>query len=207
MFTNPLDNIRVASPCPADWDQMFGDERTRFCSQCKLNVYNLSGMTRREAENLLINSEGPLCVRYFKRADGTVLTRDCPVGWAALKRRVSKVATAVASVLIGFLSGIVSVRSAEAAISLLAIEPVPAPNSDRASSELDNEVVGVFDVEMGEAISQGEVVTWVTVGRVVKSKPSKKKKPSRKFKPTVIEVGMLEATPIQIPRSLNSKRK
>src|SRR5438874_7829107 len=85
---------------------MFGDDRRRFCSACKLNVYNLSGMTRREAENLLIISEGRLCVRYFRRADGTVLTKNCPVGWQAVKRRVSRVATAVFSVFAGLFTGI-----------------------------------------------------------------------------------------------------
>lgn len=82
MFTDPLKNIRVAAPCPADWNEMYGDERKRFCSECKLNVYNLSGMTRREAERLIVNAEGRLCVRFFRRADGTVLTKNCPVGWA-----------------------------------------------------------------------------------------------------------------------------
>ena len=59
---------------------MYGDDRRRFCSQCKLNVYNLSGMTRDEAEQLVMNSEGRLCVRFFRRKDGTVLTQDCPAG-------------------------------------------------------------------------------------------------------------------------------
>ena len=25
-FNNPLDNIRIASPCTANWDEMFGDQ-------------------------------------------------------------------------------------------------------------------------------------------------------------------------------------
>ena len=45
-FTNPLDNIKIASPCSADWDAMIGNERSRHCGDCKLNVYNLSGMTK-----------------------------------------------------------------------------------------------------------------------------------------------------------------
>ena len=93
-FDNPLDNIRVASPCSADWNAMYGDERKRFCADCKLNVYNLSDMTRNEAENFLMASEGRVCVRYFRRADGTVLTKDCPVGWRAVERKVSRAATA-----------------------------------------------------------------------------------------------------------------
>ena len=105
-FTNPLDNIKIASPCSANWDTMIGNERSRHCGDCKLNVYNLSGMTKREAENLLLQAEGRVCVRYFKRADGTVLTKDCPVGWKAFKRRVSKTAAAFASLAFAALSGI-----------------------------------------------------------------------------------------------------
>lgn len=99
-FTNPLESIKVASPCSADWEAMVGNNRQRFCGQCKLNVYNLSGMTRQEAENLLMNSEGRLCARFFRRTDGTIITQDCPVGWQAIRQRMSKVWTAVASVLI-----------------------------------------------------------------------------------------------------------
>lgn len=64
---------------------MAGDDRVRFCSACKLNVYNLSGMSRKEATELFTLIEGRLCVRLFRRLDGTVLTRDCPVGmkWTA----------------------------------------------------------------------------------------------------------------------------
>lgn len=105
-FTNPLNNLKIASPCSANWDEMFGDERKRFCGQCSLNVYNLSGMTKTEAENLLNNAEGRLCVRFYQRADGTVLTKDCPVGWAAIKQRVSKTAAAFASLIIGLVSGL-----------------------------------------------------------------------------------------------------
>ncbi len=103
---SPLDNIKIASPCSADWNAMAGGERKRFCGDCKLNVYNLSGMTKYDAENLLMNSEGRLCVRYFQRADGTVLTKDCPVGWARVKSRVSAFATAIIALIVTITGGI-----------------------------------------------------------------------------------------------------
>src|SRR5260221_7606557 len=134
-FTNPLDNIRVASPCSANWEEMFGDDRKRFCGDCKLNVYNLSNMTWRQAESLIISSEGRLCVRFFRRADGTVLTKNCPVGWAAVKQRVSRVAAAAFSIMIGFLSGLLAVRGTEAAISLLPTGNVPEPVSGNETTE------------------------------------------------------------------------
>lgn len=106
-FTNPLNNIKIASPCSADWNEMVGDERQRFCGDCKLNVYNLSGMSRSEAENLIFQAgENRLCVRFFRRADGTVLTKDCPVGWRAIRQNISKTATAFASLVFAFLGAI-----------------------------------------------------------------------------------------------------
>lgn len=105
-FDNPLDNIKIASPCSMNWDAMTGVGRKRYCGECKLNVYNLSGMTRREAESLLMNSEGRLCVRFYRRSDGTILTEDCPVGWQAVKKRISKAAAAFASLIFAALSGI-----------------------------------------------------------------------------------------------------
>jgi hypothetical protein len=105
-FTNPLDGVRVAAPCPANWERMVGDERKRFCDQCNLHVYNLSGMTKREAEALITNAEGRLCVRFYRRADGTIITRNCPVGLRALKRRVSRIAGAALSAVLGFFAGV-----------------------------------------------------------------------------------------------------
>ena len=77
-----LDNVRIAAPCHADWNEMepVQGERIRFCGQCARNVYNLSEMTRREAEDLVRSQEGRLCVRYYLRSDGTMLTKNCPVG-------------------------------------------------------------------------------------------------------------------------------
>jgi len=108
-FENPLDNIRIASPCSANWDEMYGNERRRFCAECKLNVYNLSGMKKFDAENLIAAGEGRLCVRYFRRTDGTVITADCPVGWERLKRRAASVAGAVFSLIIAISAGLLSV--------------------------------------------------------------------------------------------------
>lgn len=105
-FTNPLNNIKVASPCPTDWNEMYGNERKRFCSECKLNVYNLSEMTQSEAENFVINAEGRVCIKFYRRADGTVLTKDCPVGWQSFKKRISRSAKAFTSICAGILGGV-----------------------------------------------------------------------------------------------------
>jgi hypothetical protein len=85
-----LDSVRIATPCAARWEDMRGDERVRFCGRCRKNVYDLSEMTRAEAEMLLRSHAGELCVSILRRADGTVITSDCPVGVRA--RRVRRLA-------------------------------------------------------------------------------------------------------------------
>src|SRR3954465_2557570 len=55
---------------------MAGDRRVRFCPQCKKNVYNLSAMPRDEAERLVCESAGNLCVRFYRDAAGRVITLD-----------------------------------------------------------------------------------------------------------------------------------
>jgi hypothetical protein len=92
---NSLDGIRIASPCPVSWDRMTGDDRVRHCDECQLSVYNIAELTRAEAEALIANSEGRVCARIYRRADGTVITRDCPVGLRAIRRRVAMTAGAV----------------------------------------------------------------------------------------------------------------
>jgi hypothetical protein len=104
-FTNSLDKVSVATPCPADWDRMVGGDRVRFCGQCQLNVYNLSAMSRDDAESLITRTEGRLCVRFYRRRDGSILTEDCPVGVRALKRRALKIKRAFVSTVLGFLAG------------------------------------------------------------------------------------------------------
>jgi hypothetical protein len=88
-----LDVIDIASPCHVAWESMAGTERVRFCGQCRQSVYNLSELDRAEAEALVRAHEGRLCVRFYRRPDGRVMTRDCAaVRWArAFRRRVAVV--------------------------------------------------------------------------------------------------------------------
>jgi len=105
-----LEDIRIATPCSADWDEMSGDARVRFCGKCEKNVYNLSAMTREEGEALVKEKEGRLCVRLYQRKDGTVITNDCPVGVrrARLRARVwasISGAAASAALVLGLFGG------------------------------------------------------------------------------------------------------
>lgn len=90
-----LSSLRVATPCSADWWAMKGDERERHCASCDKSVYNISKLTRDEAEAFLREKSGAgACVRFYMRKDGTILTADCPVGvkQVSRKRKLARVA-------------------------------------------------------------------------------------------------------------------
>ena len=68
---------------------MRGDDRVRHCGTCNKNVYNLSAMAEQEAAALVARHKGgDLCVRFYRRADGTVMTSNCGArsrtGWRRL---------------------------------------------------------------------------------------------------------------------------
>lgn len=99
-----VNKLRIASPCPMNWENMSGDEKVRFCRSCKLNVYNISEMTNAEVTSLIAKTEGRICGRIYRRSDGTILTKDCPVGLRLQIKRVSKLAGAVFASIIGLFS-------------------------------------------------------------------------------------------------------
>ncbi len=71
-----LGSIEIPSPCSADWLTMAGDQRSRFCEGCGKHVHNLSALTVAEVGALVAVSPSKLCVRFERKADGTVRTTD-----------------------------------------------------------------------------------------------------------------------------------
>ncbi|HEY4012216.1 MAG TPA: hypothetical protein VGM06_02670 [Polyangiaceae bacterium] len=94
-----LDQVKIASPCTAKWEDMVGDDRIRFCAHCRKDVYDLSAMQRDEAEALLHEKSGGMCARLYRRVDGTVMTADCPTGLRRKRRRRAVAATVGGGVL------------------------------------------------------------------------------------------------------------
>jgi hypothetical protein len=81
-----LEQMSVPVPCTVAWESMTGSEQVRHCAQCQQQVFNISAMVRKDAEEFLQASrisggdgqdQGRLCVRFYRRPDGTVITRDC----------------------------------------------------------------------------------------------------------------------------------
>lgn len=152
-----LNNLRIASPCSADWEKMIGDERVRHCSQCNLNVYNLSAMSGLEARDMVAKHEGRMCVHFYHRKDGTILTRNCPVGLKIVMRRVSRIAA-------------IALSAAMSAVPLAA-QSATHPQSQTAQDDsgLDIQVVDIHGsvlpgVSVELADSSGETVARAITG-------------------------------------------
>ena len=77
LMEHPLPEVEVLKRCPASWRQMKGNDQVRFCSICRKNVYNLSNMTAEQAFQVMEDTEGNFCARFYQRPDGSVVTTDC----------------------------------------------------------------------------------------------------------------------------------
>lgn len=96
-----LDEIHIAEPCPVSWDGMTGNDRVRHCRECNQQVFDLSALTAEEGVRLIEESEGRVCVRFYRRTDGKIVTRDCVSArcWIYLRRSFIRATGAVASLL------------------------------------------------------------------------------------------------------------
>lgn len=121
---------------------MVGDDRVRHCGQCNLDVYdarNLSLVELRELVTRSTNTRGRLCMRLHRRADGTVLTRDCPVGVRRFYARLS----GLAALLLGAL-GLPRARTAftepwgtTPTMGIIAMPARDPSDGDREPSDVD----------------------------------------------------------------------
>jgi Carboxypeptidase regulatory-like domain len=68
-------------------------------------------MRGREAEELVSKREGRMCVRFYRRKDGTVMTENCPVGLKVVLRRVSRIAGIALSVAISAVSVVAQTKT------------------------------------------------------------------------------------------------
>ena len=99
--------LRISSPCPMSWERMPGTDRLRYCSHCRLNVYNLAVMSRDEVASLVQNRQGRLCARLYRRSDGWATLRDCARG--RKRRNVRRVVALVGLLLLGSLGWLLRV--------------------------------------------------------------------------------------------------
>jgi hypothetical protein len=123
--------LQVVAPCNESWDAMPGGDDIRFCGRCRQNVYNLSEMNEAQVRDLV---QGPVCVRFFARGDGTVVTRQCAPMLEAARRRMLALAAGLLPLAAGFWGGVAWLRGKVHAqpprppmVVVGGIGPAPAP--------------------------------------------------------------------------------
>jgi hypothetical protein len=67
--------LSIRTPCPKRWEELSGDGRRRFCSECSLHVHNAAELTQREARALVEEATGRVCMRIEYDADGAAVHR------------------------------------------------------------------------------------------------------------------------------------
>ena len=169
----PLSQIEIAKPCHESWDNMAGDGAVRFCSQCSRNVYNLSDMTAEQAQALVTKTEGQLCVRFYRRKDGTMMTSDCPVGVRIARQRVAAVRSWAASFAIAALTGTALFGASRPQATMGA--PMAFPATDHQAKVL---VKHTKAASKSGVVVKKHITKRPSASAVVKSvSPSVKKKP------------------------------
>jgi hypothetical protein len=146
-----LDRVQIPKPCFADWERMVGTEQIRFCTECNKHVYNLSGMTRGEAEGLIASApRGRLCARLTRDANGTTVTADAPPGIQLIWRRASPIANAVVSAMLtmatpGMARG-GQIASAPASIASIIDGPDTRVDTQGAAAALSGTLLDSYEV-------------------------------------------------------------
>lgn len=168
-----LPNLRLGFACKERWEDMVGDDRVRACNGCDRPVFNLSEMTREDAEAVLATRGLTPCVRFYRRPDGTVMTNDCPTGERRTQRRLAVMASSLAAGA--------TLTAASTAMAQTPPSEESTPYDDPATPAEPTQIVidqpmlmgipvdNTFSVEMGVMIAVPEprpAVEWSVWGRV-----------------------------------------
>lgn len=71
-----LDRVYLQTPRSTERSLLEGGEQVRSCCECDKQVYNLSSMTRRQAEDLITRADGRLCAKFDRDENGKIITAD-----------------------------------------------------------------------------------------------------------------------------------
>lgn len=156
------DEIRIPTPCHADWNAMERRDRARFCTECQLEVIDVSARTEAEARAMVENRErGRACVSYVVGKDGRIRFADSPrrppaapdVPKSALVRRGSG-ALAAASIALAACSPLDAIT--EAMGMRTSGTPVVTVEPDEPCDRIAGEMARVVDPPATDAPLPGD---------------------------------------------------
>lgn len=90
---------KIAKPCPANWDDMQGDDKRRFCEHCQLHVHNLSAMPLKEQREVLTSKNEHKCITYIASTDAIQMEPAKWLNWQANSWTLRKIAAIFVTML------------------------------------------------------------------------------------------------------------
>ena len=133
--------VNVEDRCDANWRDMQRGDKSRFCSDCKKSVHDLTAMTKIEASAFLAkNATQELCVRYLHDEMGHLVFvdtfRDRPIPLVALLRKRASQAVAVAALGMSLTAcmGARRMLPVVAPVKVMPVEPVSAQAAGDATT-------------------------------------------------------------------------
>lgn len=154
-----LDRIEITSPCDADWDEMTGSEQIRYCTECNKYVYNLSAMTRRDAEELVATRRSQMCTRMIRDLNGGTITVDSLPPVRLLGRRPGPIASTVVTTILSIAPAVGAISQSPRASSHVYAQNESSRKASRpVSGTPTGAITGTVSDESGSPIS-GAVVT------------------------------------------------
>jgi hypothetical protein len=66
-----LKHVKIARQCPVEWDELSGDQKTRYCGRCQLHVLNLETANQEDLVNAVLRAAAGerVCVGVSARRD------------------------------------------------------------------------------------------------------------------------------------------
>ncbi len=151
------------APCNVDWNSMEGDDRTRFCGQCNLNVYNVAALSDKETVKLMRGaqeSQERLCLLLYRRPDGTLVTDNCPVGLKKIRDRVRLRAAMMLALLVSI--GLIGEVQAQGIVGA-PVDPGRWNGSIADTAAISPTATSDFKVLTGITLSAA--VIWIAANR------------------------------------------
>ncbi|QYK54038.1 MAG: hypothetical protein KF824_03880 [Fimbriimonadaceae bacterium] len=181
-------DVRIAKPCPKDWNEMTGDDQSRFCSHCEKSVHNLAEMSANDAEQLLCNTSGRVCIRMVRGPQGSFKTKQ---GWF---RRVALAGAATLTLIpmTGCEPGYATVTG-DAVAPPDQSQPDPGYKSNAALGETVAEPSPRMGDMVPPDVEQGEVAPENTPLMGKAACPPEKEEPEERY----ITLGISVAVPIE----------
>jgi len=152
-YDNVIDRVYIENPCNEDWELMTGNDQVRFCSHCAKDVHNISTLARRDAERLVLEANGNLCVRYYRNPDGTKIMDEHPTRFHQLPRRVSRLAAGAFTVALSISSTAVAQSSDSQKTAAVSKRKMKARKIERSSGSIS----GVLSNSKGEKVPNAMV--------------------------------------------------